>query len=515
MRSSCRFVALPVCFLLLLALACNFPFARPGSNGPLTGEQLRQTLGAPLATGTSEVAQTAGATPPQTALPTPEVTQQATQPPPEGFYAYQTRSGDTLQGLAGRFGVSAEQISLLTGEPQAGLLQPGQNVSIPNVLDEVTPEGALLPDSEMVYSPSSADFDLAAFVQGAGGYLSTYNEAVDGEELSGAAIIQRVADELSVNPRLILALLEFRSHGVYGQPMDPQGFDHPIGFYVPGRSGLYQETMIAATQLNVAYYGWRQGTFTEIKFRGKTTTRRLNPTLNAGSVAVQHLLAMLYDEGDWHEAVYGEEGFAALYQRMFGDAWARAANVEPLFPADLTQPTLELPFLPGERWGFTAGPHPSWNAGTPRGALDFSPVTGEAVCAVSRAWVTASAPGVVVRSRDNLVALDLDGDGHEQTGWVVVYYHLAEKDLVPAGRRVALDEPLGHPSCEGGRATGKHVHIARKYNGEWLAADGPLPFILSGWVAQAETRNYYGNLVKGDQIVSSNPSGTRTSIIIR
>jgi LasA protease len=515
MRRSFRLMTLLVCIPLLLALACNFPFARQGSSGPLTGEQLRQTLEAPLATGTLEAAQTAGTTPLQTTLPTTEVTQQAPQPPPEGFYAYQTRSGDTLQGLVGRFGVSAEQISLPAGEPQAGFLQPGQNVSIPNVLDEVTPGGVILPDSEMVYSPSSADFDLAAFVQSAGGYLNTYIEAVDGEELSGTAIIRRVADELSVNPRLLLALLEFRSHGVYGQPTDPQGFDHPIGFYVPGRSGLYQEIMIAATQLNVAYYGWRQGTFTEIKFRGKTKSRRVNPTLNAGSVAVQHLLAMLYDEGEWLEVVYGQGGFAVLYQQMFGDAWARAASVEPLFPAGLTQPALELPFLPGERWSLTAGPHPSWNAGTPRGALDFSPVTGEAVCAVSRAWVTASAPGLVVRSGDNLVALDLDGDGYEQTGWVVVYYHLAEKDLIAAGKQVALDEPLGHPSCEGGRATGKHVHIARKYNGEWLAADGPLPFILSGWIAKADTRNYYGNLVKGDQIISSNSSGSRTSIIVR
>ena len=118
-------------------------------------------------------------------------------------------------------------------------------------------------------------------------------------------------------------------------------------------------------------------------------------------------------------------------------------------------------------------------------------------------------------AEDNRVALDLDGDGYEQTGWVVVYFHLAEKDLVQAGRQVALDEPLGHPSCEGGRSTGKHVHIARKYNGEWLAADGPLPFILSGWRAQADERNYYGTLVKGDQIVDSNSSGSRTSIIVR
>jgi hypothetical protein len=111
--------------------------------------------------------------------------------------------------------------------------------------------------------------------------------------------------------------------------------------------------------------------------------------------------------------------------------------------------------------------------------------------------------------------LDLDGDGFEQTGWVLVYYHLAQSELIPANTRVELDDPLGHPSCEGGRATGKHVHIARKYNGEWLAADGAVPFVLSGWQVVADDRNYQGVLVKGEQTVASNPSGTQTSIIIR
>ena len=35
---------------------------------------------------------------------------------------------------------------------------------------------------------------------------------------------------------------------------------------------------------------------------------------------------------------------------------------------------------------------------------------------------------------------------------------------------------------EGGHVTGTHVHIARKYNGEWIPADG-LAFNLEGWVA--------------------------------
>ncbi len=38
---------------------------------------------------------------------------------------------------------------------------------------------------------------------------------------------------------------------------------------------------------------------------------------------------------------------------------------------------------------------------------------------------------------------------------------------------------------QGGEVTGTHVHIARKYNGEWILADGPLAFNLEGWITHA------------------------------
>jgi len=200
---------------------------------------------------------------------------------------------------------------------------------------------------------------------------------------------------------------------------------------------------------------------------------------------------------------------------MFGDPWVRAAGVEPLFPAGLDQPALELPFAVGERWGFTGGPHLTWNSGSPRGALDFSPTTGGAACSISPAWVTASAPGLVTRSSDNVITLDLDGDGFEQTGWVLIYLHVPESDRIPAATRVNLDDRLGHPSCERGKSTGTHVHIARKYNGEWIPADGPLPFVLSGWEIQEGIKAYQGTLVKGDRVVNANPGGPSSSLIIR
>jgi len=233
---------------------------------------------------------------------------------------------------------------------------------------------------------------------------------------------------------------------------------------------------------------------------------------NAGIAAV---LAILRPRDRWMDSVYGADSFPALYTALFGDPWPRAQAAAPLIPSDLTQPTLELPFAAGERWSLTGGPHPAWNAGTPRGALDFSPISGGEPCAVSDWWATASAAGVIARAESNAVALDLDGDGLEQTGWVIVYYHLAEDGRIAAGTRVQSGTHLGHPSCQGGRATGKHVHVARKFNGEWIAADGPVPFVLSGWRAVADERNYYGALIRGAERVTSDSSGQQGSTIMR
>jgi hypothetical protein len=111
--------------------------------------------------------------------------------------------------------------------------------------------------------------------------------------------------------------------------------------------------------------------------------------------------------------------------------------------------------------------------------------------------------------------VDLDGDGYEQTGWAILYMHIASKDRVPAGTWLATDDKIGHPSCEGGVSNGTHVHIARKYNGEWVLAEGPLPFVLSGWQAYAGNAPYLGYMTRGDQVVTASVVGSFESCIIR
>jgi LasA protease len=498
---------------LILGLACNYPVPQREQGG-LTGDELRATIAA------GSVSEEPDPT---------QITLEAASPRDDPFaglrtptnedddslrVTYYTRSGDTLPALAKRFDVDVDEILAPQSLPGEAFLKPGISLEIPKRVDNAPYSNALLPDSEILYGPSTVGFDINTYIAGAGGYLSTYGESVNGDYLSGSEIFQRVAVELSVNPRLLLAFLEYQSGWVFGGMEDPNGVTNPLGFNVPGYKGLYIELTFAATQLNIGYYGWRYGTHTMLQFHDQTSVR-ISPQLNPGTVAIQQLFAKLYDQKPWIEALYGPDNFLILYQDMFGDPWDRAALFEPFLLPDLTQPVLELPFVPGERWSFTGGPHPSWNTGTPYGGLDFSPVTGEPACVVSRAWATAAAPGVIVRSSYNVVVIDLDGDGHEGTGWTLMYLHIAEVDHVALGATVNIDDRIGHPSCERGKSTGTHVHLARKYNGEWLGADGPIPFVLSGWEAEAESKIYQGSLTQGGQSVVANPGGSQTSIIIR
>lgn len=433
--------------------------------------------------------------------------------PPILYYA---QAGDTLPVVAIRFGVDPSEITSTEPIPQTTLISPNQLLIIPRSFINTTPSQKILPDSEIVFGPSAMDFDITTFVNQAGGYLSTYQEyLVSTGWTSGADIIARVALENSINPRLLLALLEYQSGWVYGQPTDLLHTDYPMGYVDVNRKKLFLQLTWAVNEISIGYYGWREGLLTDISFPDGVSTPRLAPELNAGSVALQYYLSQVYDTTGWIQALDTKNGFPALYERMFGSPWARAQEVEPLIPAGMTQPTLILPFFIGQVWSFTGGPHGAWEDYGSRAALDFAPASDIQGCSETNDWALAVAPGLIVRSWNGVVVIDLDGDGHEQTGWAVMYLHIAAKDRIPEGTWVQTGDLIGHPSCEGGHATGRHVHLARKYNGEWISADGPLPFMLSGWTAHAGSAPYLGTLTKGDQTVTASVFGSYESRIIR
>ena len=464
---------------------------------------------APAATPAAE-APTASPTPTEAAS---TVTPMPTRPAydPGQLVQYIAQNGDNLIALATRFNTSVEEILRANPVIPVGTstLPAGLPMEIPIYYRAYWGSAfQIIPDSHFVNGPGVLDFNTQVFVDSQPGWFKNYQEYTAGQNRSGAGVVDLVATNFSVSPRLLLALLEYQA-GALSQPaLDPGKSTYPLGYENRFHKGVYLQLVWAANQLNNGYYAWRAGKLFEFE-RQDGRIYRPDPWQNAASVSLQLFFNGILPEDRFDHAI-GPEGFAQTYSHLFGDPWQ---NDIPHLPGSLVQPELRLPFEPGQVWAFTGGPHTGWGQGEPWAAMDFAPGLRIRGCISTDAWAIALADGVVVRSEVGVVVLDLDGDGDERTGWVIFYLHLAKKDRARVGQHLLAGWPVGHPSCEGGSSTGTHVHVARKYNGEWIEAGGALPFVMEGWTPSEGGAPYLGTLVRlGHTIIACTCSDASSGI---
>jgi hypothetical protein len=411
--------------------------------------------------------------------------------------SYTVQSGQTLGWIAMVFGCTVEEIVAANNLADADSIGAGQTLIIPVQATETGPSLKLVPDSEMVYGPAYIHFDLAGFVVQQGGYLASYSEDVEGSTRTGVEIVQLVAQRFSVGPRVLLALLEMQSGWVTNPHPAAETLVYPLGHVQDYHEGLFLQLSWAAVRLNEGYYGWKRGDWGTVRLLDGVRAA-IAPEVNPGTAGVQNCLSGLSAAMDEWLVLTGADGFVATYERLFGNPFAY--TVELLVPPDLVQPELRLPWQAGHTWYFTGGPHGGWGNGSGRAALDFVPVNEALGCAPSSEWIAAAAPGLVLRSENGELVIDLDGDGFEQSGWTLYHLHVHVGGRVEAGVYVQRGQLIGHPSCEGGFAEATHLHFARRYNGEWIpAGSGPLPMVLSGWTAHEDAMPYDGTMTRGSE----------------
>lgn len=427
--------------------------------------------------------------------------------------------GDTLFGIALAYGLSLNALLSVNDLADPNTLFVGQIIQLPGAPDALTPGFKLIPDGRLVRGPGAGQFDIHTFVSQQPGYVRVATDEVTTRQENGlerrqtysaADVIQRVALEFSVDPRLLLALLEYRA-GWLSQINLPQNMaSHPLISAADSagvdRGGLYRQLAWAANTLNFGYYGWKERGWTTLEFAGGERLLYA-PGLNAGTVALQYFLSRNTDFSTWQRDI-SENGLYRTYYAYWGDPFTGV--VDPVVPPNIPQPELVLPFAQGETWFFTGGAHGGWGSGSSWAALDFAPPDDrqDTLCYVSNYWVTAVASGIIARSQDGVIILDLDGDGDEATGWTILYLHIAATDRVQAGTVVHAGDHIGRASCEGGFSTATHIHIARRYNGEWVPAychactpDEARPaFMMSGWSAVGiRNQEYQGYLERNGE----------------
>jgi LasA protease len=414
---------------------------------------------------------------------------------------YIAQTGDSLATLAVHFNTTVSEILSANSFIPSNVttLPPGMPMKIPiYYLPFWGTPYQILPDSLFVNGPAQEKFDTESFVARTFGWLNGYREYASDDNHSGAQIVDLVATNFSISPRLLLTLLDYQSGALSQTRLI--NTDYPLGYEDHVHKGLYLQLVWAANKLNNGYYGWRTGRLTAFELLDGRLERP-DPWQNAASVAVQFYFSQQLSPDAYTNAI-SSQGLAQTYRHLFGDPWQ---DVKPHIPGSLTQPDFNLPFTGKQPWTLTGGPHTAWGEGDPLAAIDFAP-PGVKGCNASTEAATAVASGVVVRSEPAIVVIDLDdqnepADGDERTGWVIFYLHMRTDGRATAGTRMKAGDPVGYPSCEGGQATGTHIHIARKYNGEWIPADSAVPFNLNGWIAHNGAEPYLGTLTRYSQTV--------------
>ncbi|MDD2522976.1 MAG: peptidoglycan DD-metalloendopeptidase family protein [Anaerolineaceae bacterium] len=424
---------------------------------------------------------------------------------------YTAQSGDSLGLLSLRFGCTPEEIlrANLQIPNDVTTLPPGFPMQMPIYYKEFWgTDFQVIPDAAFVYGPDLLDFDLTAFLQSTPGWFKNYRASVDGVRLDAAGMLNYYGQSFSLNPKLLLALVEYQTGALTNPVRDPSVEDTFLGFDNNHRS-VHLQISYVSDLLNDGFYRYFNGEMTSIEHRNGTI-ENIDPWQNAATAALQYYFSLIYEGDDYGEAI-GPGGLAKTFTDLFGDPWRRNTTV---LPGSLLQPELILPFKAGTVWSYTGGPHSGWGNRKPWSAIDFAPPTETQGCVRTEQFAVAVADGVVARTGPGLVMLDLDGDGDERTGWVIMYLHVAEEGRVRVGQELKQGDPVGRPSCEGGSATGTHVHIARKYNGQWLpAASAVLPFVMNGWLPVEGSSAYQGLLVRGSQVVRASVLSDTQSMV--
>ncbi len=245
---------------------------------------------------------------------------------PAQLVDYIAQSGDTLPSLAAHFNTTVAEIR--SANPvipaDATTMPPGFPMKIPIYFESLwsTPF-KMVPDSAFVDGPADVGFNTSAFVAARPGWLRNYRAYAGYQYRTGAEIVDYVATNYSVSPRLLLAILEYKA-GALSQPNPPDKpyiMDYPQPIYEHASYLVYTQLFWAANTLNNGYYGWRSGKLTEFDLSDGTIIRP-DPWQNAATVGLEYFFS-LTTVGTAYDTAVGVTGLAKTYAGLFGDPWRR------------------------------------------------------------------------------------------------------------------------------------------------------------------------------------------------
>jgi murein DD-endopeptidase MepM/ murein hydrolase activator NlpD len=364
----------------------------------------------------------------------------------------------------------------------------------PTAAPTATPEprDALFDPRRISYEHGFNGAEIQAFLEQRGSPLKDVRFQVGGRSHSFTDTLVGLSSLYSLNPKLLLALIDLQSGLVSNPSASPEQFAWALGYRGDGggRRGLYSQLRWGARELRYAVRdyalqgegppppllfadGSRQEVAADLPFSRYVLARVLAPTVSPGGLGARM------------------DGLVNAYTRLFDDpreppaGWPAPAEPFLTRPMERNFPITsffdhDAPFLRKDGSTYTY-----WGRAETDIAFAYDGHTGWDYGMGPPDNVLAAAPGVVTfagNSDDGCATPAIAAVVDHGNGYRTLYWHLASL-AVQAGQMVAAGDVLGMAG-ESGCAIGAHLHLQVQYLGRdvdpygWCGA-GPDPWAAS------------------------------------
>ncbi|MCS6941168.1 MAG: peptidoglycan DD-metalloendopeptidase family protein [Roseiflexus sp.] len=323
-------------------------------------------------------------------------------------------------------------------------------------------------DQRLTYEPDFYALEIQAFLDGQAGPLKGIVMPVGDRQHTFAEALTGQAVYYSVNPKIILALIELQSRLISDPQPAADQFAWAVGFRGENgrRRGLQAQVRWAVKELLYARRDYPQRV--ALTFADGSTA----PPSEGMSLAEYALARVLAPTTAPERLPALMERFRATYTRLFDDPRVPPADWSPPSPPFLTRPIDKV--VPTTSFFDHGGPFLTRNSRdgvtTYWGRVETDPIfaynghDGWDYAAAPPERALAAADGVVVfaGNADDGCATRAVVIDHEN-GYRTLYWHLHRVD-VAIGARVARGQPvgvIGNTGC----SSGPHLHFGVQYLG--------------------------------------------------